>query len=50
MMGDHAGRRGRGRYWLLALAAILACGVIWGITTAAGASSSPSPGRRPRSC
>jgi peptide/nickel transport system substrate-binding protein len=43
MMAHHSGRRGRGRYWLLALAAILACGVIWGITTAAGASSSPSP-------
>ena len=35
MMGDHARRRGRGRYWLLALTAILACGVIWGITAAA---------------
>ncbi len=43
-MGHHSGRRGRGRLWLLALAAILACGVIWGITTAAGASPSPSPG------
>ena len=43
-MGDHTARRGRGRLWLLALAAILSCGVIWGITTAAGASSSPSPG------
>jgi peptide/nickel transport system substrate-binding protein len=41
-MGDHARRRGRGRLWLLVLAAILACGLIWGITTAAG-SSSPSP-------
>jgi peptide/nickel transport system substrate-binding protein len=43
MMAHHSGRRSRGRLWLLALAAILACGVIWGITTAAGASSSPSP-------
>ena len=42
MMGDHTRRRGRGGLWLLALAAILSCGLIWGITTAAG-SSSPSP-------
>jgi peptide/nickel transport system substrate-binding protein len=29
---------------LLALAAVLACGLVWGITTAASAGTSPSPG------
>ena len=42
-MRDHTARRGRGRLWLLALAALLAAGLVWGIASAAGASSSPSP-------
>ena len=44
MMGDDSGRRRRGKWGLLLLAAVLAGGLIWGITSAAGASSSPSPG------
>jgi hypothetical protein len=44
MMGDRTHRYKRGRIGLLALTAILACGLVWGITTMAGASSSPSPG------
>jgi peptide/nickel transport system substrate-binding protein len=42
-MRGHTARRGRGRLGLLVLAAVLAAGLVWGITTAAGASSSPSP-------
>jgi len=42
-MGDHKVSRRRGRFGLLALVAITACGLVWGITTMAGASSSPSP-------
>jgi peptide/nickel transport system substrate-binding protein len=43
MMGGRRGRRYRGRVGLLVLTAITACGLIWGITSMAGASSSPSP-------
>ena len=43
MMGGRTGRRCRGRIGLLVLTAITACGLIWGITSMAGASSSPSP-------
>jgi peptide/nickel transport system substrate-binding protein len=43
MMGGHTRRRRRGRITSLALAALIGCGLIWGISTAAGASSSPSP-------
>ncbi len=43
MMGDHGRRRRRDRIGLLALAAITACGLIWGVAAAAGASMSPSP-------
>jgi peptide/nickel transport system substrate-binding protein len=42
-MGSHHARRARGRVVLLALVAILACGLVWGITTAASADTSPSP-------
>ncbi len=42
-MREHTARGGRGRLGLLVLAAILAAGLVWGITTAAGASSSPTP-------
>ena len=43
MMSDHTVSRRRGRIGLLALVAITACGLVWGIAAAAGASSSPSP-------
>ncbi|MBE0528632.1 MAG: ABC transporter substrate-binding protein, partial [Thermoleophilia bacterium] len=43
MMGGRMGRRERARIGLLVLTAITACGLIWGISTMAGASSSPSP-------
>jgi peptide/nickel transport system substrate-binding protein len=43
MMGGRTGLRRRGRIGLLVLTAITACGLIWGISTMAGASSSPSP-------
>ena len=42
-MGGRTGRRRRGKIGLLVLTAITACGLVWGITTMAGASSSPSP-------
>jgi peptide/nickel transport system substrate-binding protein len=41
-MGDHRARRVRGRIVLPALVAVLACGLVWGIATAA-AGTSPSP-------
>ena len=41
-MSDHHARRVRGRIVLLALVAVLACGLVWGIATAA-ADTSPSP-------
>jgi peptide/nickel transport system substrate-binding protein len=44
MMGVQTVRRRHGRGALLALTAILACGLTWGIASAAGAGSSPSPG------
>jgi peptide/nickel transport system substrate-binding protein len=42
-MGDHHARRTRGRIVLLALVAVLACGLVWGVATAALAGTSPSP-------
>ena len=42
-MGEHASRRQRGRLGLLFLAAITVCGLVWGVTAMAGASTSPSP-------
>jgi peptide/nickel transport system substrate-binding protein len=41
-MSHHHARHGRGRLVLLSLAAILACGLVWDIATAA-ADTSPSP-------
>jgi len=43
MMGGRTGRRRRGKIGLLVLTAMTACGLVWGVTTMAGASSSPSP-------
>ncbi len=43
MMGEHRGRRRRGRFELIILASITACGLIWGVAAATGASTSPSP-------
>ena len=43
MMGDQTHARRRGETWLVVLTTALACTLAWGITTVAGASSSPSP-------
>jgi peptide/nickel transport system substrate-binding protein len=42
-MGDQTHARRRGGIWLVVLTTALACTLAWGITTVAGASSSPSP-------